>query len=56
MTDKLGGIDLLVNSAGVLHGQFESATADQATTEEVAINLLGSVRITRVAPLIPPVR
>jgi short-subunit dehydrogenase involved in D-alanine esterification of teichoic acids len=49
MTSHLGGIDVLVNSAGVLHGQFESATAAQATNEEVMVNLLGSVRMTRVA-------
>lgn len=49
MADRFGGIDLLVNSAGVLHGQFESATADQTTADEVGINLLGSARMTRAA-------
>jgi uncharacterized oxidoreductase len=49
MTDRLGGIDLLINSAGVLKGQAFESAADSATTEEVAVNLLGSVRMTRVA-------
>jgi short-subunit dehydrogenase involved in D-alanine esterification of teichoic acids len=50
MADSFGGIDLLVNSAGVLRGQvFESAVADPATNEEVTINLIGAVRMTRLA-------
>ncbi len=50
MSDHLGGIDLLINSAGVLHGQaFESAPAGRATSDEVAVNLVGSIRMTRLA-------
>jgi uncharacterized oxidoreductase len=49
MTNRLGGIDLLVNSAGVLHGQAFESAADSAMSEEVAVNLLGSMRMTRVA-------
>jgi len=49
MTNHLGGIDLLVNSAGVLRGQAFEAAADSAMGEEVAVNLLGSARMTRVA-------
>lgn len=49
MTDRLGGIDLLINSAGVLSGRAFESAADSAITEEVAVNLLGSVRMTRVA-------
>jgi uncharacterized oxidoreductase len=49
MADRLGGIDLLINSAGVLKGQAVESAADSAITEEVAVNLLGSVRMTRVA-------
>ncbi|HEX2712250.1 MAG TPA: SDR family NAD(P)-dependent oxidoreductase [Candidatus Acidoferrales bacterium] len=49
MTNRLGGIDLLINAAGVLKGQAFESAADSAITQEVAVNLLGSVRMTRVA-------
>jgi len=49
MTNRLGGIDLLINSAGVLRGQAFESGGDSAITEQVAVNLLGSVRMTRVA-------
>jgi uncharacterized oxidoreductase len=49
MADHLGGIDLLVNSAGVLLGQAFESAADSALSEEVAVNFLGSVRMTRAA-------
>ncbi len=49
MAERLGGIDLLVNSAGVLLGQAFESAADQAASEEVAINLVGSARMTRLA-------
>jgi uncharacterized oxidoreductase len=49
MTNRLGGIDLLINSAGVLKGHAFESAADSAITEEVVVNLLGSVRMTRVA-------
>lgn len=49
MTNRLGGIDVLINSAGVFKGQAIESAADSAITEEVAVNLLGSVRMTRVA-------
>jgi uncharacterized oxidoreductase len=49
MTDRLGGIDLLINCAGVLNDQAFESAADSAITEEVAVNLLGTVRMTRVA-------
>jgi uncharacterized oxidoreductase len=49
MTNHLGGIDLLINCAGVLKNQAVESAADAAITEEVAVNLLGAVRMTRVA-------
>jgi short-subunit dehydrogenase involved in D-alanine esterification of teichoic acids len=48
--EHLGGLDLLVNSAGVFRsGGFDEPGAEQAAFEEVEINLLGSVRMTRLA-------
>ena len=48
--EQLGGLDLLVNSAGVFRGgAFEEPGAERAAFEEVEINLLGSVRMTRLA-------
>ena len=50
MADHLGGIEVLVNSAGVFGGEaFESAAADRAASDEVSINVLGAVRMTRLA-------
>jgi len=49
MVNRLRGIDLLVNSAGVLHGQAFESEADSAMSEEVAVNLLGSMKMTQVA-------
>ena len=49
MTNRLGGMDLLINSAGVLKGRAFESAADSAITEEVTVNLLGSVRMTRAA-------
>jgi uncharacterized oxidoreductase len=46
---QLGGLDLLVNSAGVLRQvPFESAASEHAAEEEVATNLTGSLRMTRL--------
>jgi short-subunit dehydrogenase involved in D-alanine esterification of teichoic acids len=48
--EQLGGLDLLVNSAGVFRsGGFDDPGAEQAAFEEVEINQLGSVRMTRLA-------
>ena len=49
MADRLGGIDLLVNTSGVLHGQVFASEAESAVGEEIAVNLLGSARLTRLA-------
>ncbi len=50
MADHVGGIDMLVNSAGIFAGEaFDSAAADRAASDEVAINFLGSARMVRLA-------
>ncbi len=50
VVEQLGGIDILVNSAGVMHPVgIETDAAAQAVEEEVAINLVGSLRMTRLA-------
>ena len=49
MTTRLGGMDLLINSAGVLNGRAFESAADSGTTEEVVVNVVGSVRMTRIA-------
>lgn len=49
---RLGGLDLLVNSAGVLLGPSADGTAPNEATvaqTEVEVNLLGSMRMTRLA-------
>ena len=50
LKSELGGLDVLVNSAGVLHGG-PVAGPDAATSEadELAINLAGAIRMTRLA-------
>ena len=48
--EHLGGLDLLVNSAGVMRsGSFDETGAEQGASEDVEVNLLGSVRMTRLA-------
>lgn len=48
--EQVGGLDLLVNSAGVFRsGAFDEAGAERAAQADVEINLLGSVRMTRLA-------
>lgn len=49
MADDLGGIDLLVNCAGVRLSQSLETTTDRTMTEEIATNFLGSARVTRAA-------
>lgn len=48
--EHLGGLDLLVNSAGVFgSGAFDEPGAERAAQADVEVNLLGSVRMTRLA-------
>jgi uncharacterized oxidoreductase len=50
MASELGGLDLLVNSAGVMHpGRLDGASAPSTTADELAINLGGTIRMTRLA-------
>jgi uncharacterized oxidoreductase len=50
LSAQLDGLDLLVNNAGVMHAQPLSASQDPvASTQEVDVNLGGSVRMTRLA-------
>lgn len=47
---RMGGLDMLINSAGVMHaGPFDEPGADRAAAQDVEINLLGTIRVTRMA-------
>ena len=47
--DHLGGLDILVNSAGILRRGARSDAIAAAVEAEVAVNLVGSMRMTRLA-------
>lgn len=48
--ERLGGLDVLINCAGTMHaGGLDEAGADRAATKDVEINLLGTIRMTRLA-------
>jgi uncharacterized oxidoreductase len=48
--DELGGLDLLVNNAGVFGGYgLRSPKAAEKSVEEVEVNLVGAIRMTRLA-------
>src|SRR5262245_29264204 len=50
VVERLDGLDLLVNSAGVDEsGTLEDEAAGPAIEEEVAVNLVGALRMTRLA-------
>ncbi len=47
---ELGGLDVLVNNAGLLRGYaFADADAPAKSEEDIDVNLLGTVRMTRLA-------
>jgi uncharacterized oxidoreductase len=49
-SDELGGLDLLVNSAGIVSGHpLSSPRAAAASVAQIDTNLTGSVRMTRLA-------
>jgi NAD(P)-dependent dehydrogenase (short-subunit alcohol dehydrogenase family) len=48
--EQLGGLDILVNSAGVMYGYaLTDSDAETRSEEETQINLLGSLPMTRLA-------
>jgi uncharacterized oxidoreductase len=48
--EHLGRLDLLINSAGVFRsGAFDEPGAERAARDDVEVNLLGFVRMTRLA-------
>jgi uncharacterized oxidoreductase len=50
IASELGGLDVLVNSAGLLRGYSLADTQAAAKTEaDVGVNLLGALRMTRLA-------
>ena len=50
LRSDFGGLDLLVNSAGVMSDDvLTSPTAEATTAEELAVNVEGSIRMTRLA-------
>jgi uncharacterized oxidoreductase len=52
-TSELGGLDLLVNNAGLLRGYaLSSPEAEANALEDVQVNIVGAVRMTRLA--LPP--
>ena len=48
--ERLGGLDVLVNCAGVMRsGAFDVPGGERAAAADVEINLLGTIRMTRLA-------
>ena len=45
----LGGLDVLVNNAGVMRGPLSAPDAASTSVEELEINLGGAIRMTRLA-------
>jgi uncharacterized oxidoreductase len=50
VVNELGGLDLLINAAGVIEAYgIDSPKAERAAERDVQINLLGSIRMVRLA-------
>ncbi len=50
LSDELGGLDLLVNNAGLLRGyELSAPEAADKSVEDVDVNVTGSIRMTRLA-------
>ena len=50
LQECMGGLDVLINGAVVTHaGAFDEPEADRAAAQEIEINLLGTIRVTRLA-------
>lgn len=50
LSSELGGLDLLVNNAGLLRGYpLSAADAETKSVEDVEVNVGGAIRMTRVA-------
>ena len=53
LTAELGGLDVLVNNAGLLRGYaLDDGDAAAKSSEDVDVNLLGTLRMTRLALLL----
>jgi uncharacterized oxidoreductase len=49
IVDELGGLDLVIHAAGVMHAyDLDHPQADELTAQEVDANLIGAIRIIRL--------